>query len=300
VTVRPYRAAARLSPAHLAAALGWATLTAATVGAAAHALTRILFYVDLLVPAAIGVAVGASMGWAVRRLRLARPLIAASLAAVSVAGALAVQMALDYRAARAARAAEIDELARLRAGVGVSQDELAAARDSILADWSLTGYARARIGLDDSGRFTGTPPVLGRAGAVAVSLVELCLALAIAGLWAAQVAGEPACAVCGAWRVEASVGAAAHGTARPLLTELLAGDAAAAASVLRPPDTREQVLLSLLTCPAGHDGAAGVLRVSEVSWTRRRRLALRRIADLAIDAPDLELLRAALAAENAA
>jgi hypothetical protein len=43
-----------------------------------------------------------------------------------------------------------------------------------------------------------------------------------------------------------------------------------------------------------------VLRVSDVSWTRRRRLALRRIADLVIEAPDLEILRAALAEEGAA
>ncbi len=300
MTARPYRATARLSAGRVAAGLGWAVLTAAVVGAAAHAMTRVLFYVDLLVPAAIGVGVGASMSWAVRRLRLARPLVAAALAALAVAAALAVQVALDYRAARAARSEEIDELARLRAGVGVSEEELAAARDAILADWTLAGYARARIGLDDSGRFTGTPPVLGRAGAVAVSILELCLALAIAGLWAAQSAGEPACAVCGAWRVERGVGSAAHGIARDLVAQLVAGDAAAAASLVRPPDTREQVLLSLLTCPAGHDGAGGVLRVSDVSWTRRRRLALRRVADLVIEAPDLEILRAALAEESAA
>lgn len=300
MTVRPYRAGARPSPGQLATGFGWAALTAAGVGVAAHALTRALFYVDLLVPAAIGVAVGASMGWAVRRLRLARPVVAASLAALSVAAALSVQIALDYRAARAARAEEIDELAHLRAGVGVSEEELAAAREAILAGWTLAGYARARIGLDDSGRFTGTPPVLGRRGAVAISMVELCLALAIACLWSAQVAREPACAICGTWRVERSVGAAAHGIARDLVMHLVAGDTAAAAALLEPPDTREQVLLTLLTCPAGHDGAAGVLRVSEVSWTRRRRLALRRIADLVIEAPDLDLLRAALAEESPA
>ena len=300
MTVRQYRAAAPLSPARVMAVLGWTAVTAVMVGVAAHALTRVLFYVDLLVPAAVGVAVGAAMGWAVRKLVLPRPLVAATCAGLAVAAALAAQMALDFRAARAARAEEIDELSRLRAGVGVSDDELAAAREAILADWTLAGYARARIGLDDSGRFTGTPPVLGRAGAVAVSIVELCLALAIAGLWAAQVASDPACPVCGAWRVERGIGTAAHGVARELVAELVQGDTARAAALLRPPDTREQVMLSLLTCPAGHDGDAGVLRVAEVSWTRRRRLALRRIADLDIDAAELMLVRAALADEGAA
>ncbi|HEU5056637.1 MAG TPA: hypothetical protein VFU21_08920, partial [Kofleriaceae bacterium] len=81
---------------------------------------------------------------------------------------------------------------------------------------------------------------------------------------------------------------------------LLAGDAPGAAALLRPPDTREQVLLSLLTCPAGHDGEAGVVRLCEVSWTRRRRLALRQVADVEVDAAEVAVLRAAFAEESAA
>jgi len=275
-------------------------VTAVLVGGAAHGLVRALFYVDLLVPAAVGVGVGASMGWAVRRLALSRPLVAGAPAGASVAAALAAQVALDFRAARQEREQEIEELARLRAGVGVSDEELEAAKDSILARWTLARYASARVGLDDSGTFTGTPPVLGRAGAVALSLFELLLALAIAGLWAAQAASDPACPRCGRWRVERGLGSAAHGVAHQVVDRLLAGDASGAAALLRPPDTREQVMLSIVTCPDGHDGEAGVLRVCEVSWTRRRRLALRRVADLEIDGPDLATLRQAFAAESAA
>ncbi len=275
-------------------------MTAVLVGGAAHGLVRALFYVDLLVPAAVGVGVGASMAWAGRRLALSRPLVAGALAGLSVAAALAAQVALDFRAARQEREREIEELARLRAGVGVSDEELEAAKDAILARWTLARYASARVGLDDSGTFTGTPPVLGRAGAVALSLFEFALALAIAGLWAAQAASDPACPRCGLWRVERGLGSAAHGVARQVVERLLAGDASGAAALLRPPDTREQVMLSIITCPAGHDGEAGVLRVCEVSWTRRRRLALRRVADLEIDAPDLAVLREAFAAESAA
>jgi hypothetical protein len=300
VSARAYRAAAPLSAGRIAAALGWAALTAAAVGVLAHAVTGTLFYVDVLVPAAIGVAVGAAMGWAVRRLALARPPVAGALAALAVMAALATMVALDFRTARAARGHEVDELSRLRADIGVSEEELAATRRAILAHWTLERYARARIGLDDSGMFTGTPPVLGRAGAVAMSLVELLLALAIAVLWAVQVAGEPACPRCGRWRVERRLGAAAHGVARALAKRLRAGDAGGAATLVRPPDTREQVLLSILTCPHGHDGEAGVLRIAEVSWTRRRRLALRPIADLEISATDLDVLRSALAEESAA
>ncbi len=300
MSVRPYRAAAPLSAGRLAAALGWALVTAAAVAAAAHAIARTLFYVDLLLPAAVGVGVGASMAWAVRRLALARPRVAGAFAAAATMAALAGQVSLDYRAARAEREAEVAELARLRSGVGVSEAELAAATDAILARWTLAGYARARVGLDDSGTFTGTPPVLGRAGAMALSLFEVCLALAIAALWAAGAASDPACPRCGAWRVERRLGAAAHGVAREVERRLSAGDASGTAELLRPPDTREHVLLSVLSCPAGHDGEAGVLRVCEVSWTRRRRLALRRIADLEIDADDLAVLRAAFASESAA
>lgn len=300
MTVRPYRAAAPLVAGRLAAGLGWAVVTAAVVGLAAHLATRALFHVDLLAPAAVGVGVGASMAWAVRRLALSRPLVAGALAAAAAAAGLAAHVALDFRAARQDRAAEIEQLARLRAGVGVDDEELAAARDAILARWTLGRYARARIGLDDSGTFTGTPPVLGRAGAVALSIVEMCLALLIAGLWAAQAASDPACPRCGAWRVERGLGAAAHGVAREVVARLLAGDAAGAAAMLRAPDTREQVLLSVLTCPRGHDGEAGVLRLCDVAWTRRRRLGLRRVADLELDAADLAVVRAAFAEESAA
>lgn len=299
MTARPYRAAAPLRAGPLAAGLGWAAVTAVVVGVAAHVATRALLYVDLLVPAAVGVGVGASMAWAVRRLALSRPLIAGVLAGAAAAAALAAHVALDFRSARQDRAREIDELARVRSGVGVEGEELEAAREAILSRWTLARYASARVGFDDSGTFTGTPPVLGRAGAVALSLVELCLALFIAGLWAAQTASDPACPRCGTWRVERGLGAAAHGVARAVVARLVAGDASGAAEMLRPPDTREQVLVSVLTCPVGHDGEAGVLRVCEVSWTRRRRLALRRIADLEIDPADLAVVRQAFAEESA-
>jgi len=284
----------------LAAGIGWAAVTAGVVGLAAHLATRALFYVDLLVPAAIGVGVGALMAWAVRRLALSRPLVAGVLAGTAAAAALATHVALDFRAARQDRAREIEELARLRSGGGVSDEELAAVKEAILARWTLARYASARAGFDDTGTFTGTPPVLGRAGAVAVSLVELCLALLIAGLWAAGEARDPACPRCGAWRVERGLGAAAHGVARELAARLVAGDASGAAEILRPPDTREQVLLSVMTCPDGHDGEGGVVRICEVSWTRRRRLALRRVADLEVDAADLTSLRAVFSEESAA
>jgi hypothetical protein len=67
---------------------------------------------------------------------------------------------------------------------------------------------------------------------------------------------------------------------RAVIERLLAGDAGGAAALLRPPDTREEVRFSLLCCPDGHDQDGGVLRLSELFWTRGRRLALRRLADL--------------------
>ncbi|HLU67210.1 MAG TPA: hypothetical protein VKZ63_13090, partial [Kofleriaceae bacterium] len=68
----------------------------------------------------------------------------------------------------------------------------------------------------------------------------------------------------------------------------------------RPRDTREQTLLTILSCPDGHDGDGGVLRVSDVSWTRRRRrLALRQVADLEIDGAAAAAIAGALEREGA-
>jgi hypothetical protein len=138
--------------------------------------------------------------------------------------------------------------------------------------------------------------VLGRGGTLALSLFELALAIAIASLWAGRAASEPACPVCGAWRAEHMLGSAAHGVSRAVVQRLLDGDAYGAAELLRPPDTREEVRLSLFRCPAGHDDGA-VLRVAEVIWTRHRRLALRRVADLEATGGEVVVVASGLGAE---
>lgn len=264
-------------------AAGWAAGTAVVAGILAHVVGRVLLPIDLLLPAALGAVVGGWLAWVVRKLRLSRPRPVVGLAAGAVVLAMLVQVVLDFRAARSAHERELDEVFSQRALIGVaSHERLAREREEWLAGWTFWNYFRARIGADDSGSFTGTPPVLGRSGAMALSLFELLIAVLIATLWAGRTAIEPACPVCGAWRVENHLGGAAHGIANDAVKRLLAGDATGAAALLRPPDTREEVTFSLFTCPAGHDTDGGVMRIGEVFWTRRRSLALRRVADLVV------------------
>jgi hypothetical protein len=299
VPARLYRPAAPLGAAQLAGALIFAAVIALLVGTAAHVVTRATFHVDVLVPLAVGAGCGAALALVAVHLVLSRPWLMAALAAVSAAAALAVLLALDYRAARAGRAAEIDEVARTRQGIGLaSAEELAAVRAALLRDWTLGRYVRERVGLDDSGAFTGAAPVLGKHGAMALSGLELLLAAAIAGMWAGRAASHPACPCCGRWRAERRLGAAAHGVAGPLVARLLAEDAEGAASLLRPPDTREKTLLTLLACPEGHDGDGGVVRVSDLSWTRHRRLAMRGVEEVEVDGELVARLRDALDAEE--
>ena len=293
---RRYVPAAIIERRTLAIAGGWAALSALAAGAAAHAVSRVLFPVDLVMPAAIGIATGGALAWTVRRLRLSRPRPAAALAAGAVVVAMLMQLCLDYRAARAEHEHQLDRVQEARVGAGlVAREDLPAEREEWMAGWSLWRFARARVGLDDSGLLTGTPPVLGRGGALALSAFELLLAVLIASMWAARTAAEPACPSCGAWRTERQLGSAAHGVSRQLVRRLLAGDPPGAARLMRPPDTREEVRLSAFTCPSGHDQEGGVLRIGEVFWTRHRRLALRRIADLEVDGEELAWMAGAVA-----
>jgi hypothetical protein len=290
VTARLYRPAAPLGAPRLGALAVWAALAALLVGALAHVFTELTLYLDLLVPGAIGIAVGTVVAAGVTRLAVARPWLAASVAAVAAVGALAQLIALDFRAARAEEVARIDQLSRVRQDAGLaSEEELAAVRSAMLRRFTFSGYAQARIGLDDSGRLTGTPPVLGRAGATALSAIEVLLAALLAAMSAGRAASHPVCPLCGRWRVEHPLGTVAHGLSRVLVSDLLADRPIA--DRMRPPDTREETRLALLTCPAGHDHQAGVLRIYEVTWTRHRRRALRRVEDLELDATTLAPLR---------
>ena len=293
---RRYRPAAPVGRRVIASAAAWSALAALWAGVLAHAASRIVPPVDVMLPSATGAVVGGGLSVAVRRLRLSRPRPVIAIAIAATLAALALQLGLDFRAARGARAARVERSLGVRIDAGVLPgDELARERAAAMQGWTLVRYARERIGLDDSGRLTGLPPLLGRAGALAMSSLQLILALGIAVLVARRSAAEPACPRCGAWREAHPLGAAAHGVAGALVAAARAGDADGAAALVRPPDTREAVMMWRLACPDGHDGAGGVLRVSEVIWTRRRRrLVLRRVADLEAGAELLAPLVAAL------
>ncbi|HUS66702.1 MAG TPA: hypothetical protein VMZ28_19330, partial [Kofleriaceae bacterium] len=172
------------------------------------------------------------------------------------------------------------------AAVGAMGAESRAARERVvhaqMEEWTLARYAAGRVGIDDSGWLTGMTPTLGRAGAVAISFIEVLVAALCGWMIAGRAASEPACADCGRWRLARALPEARQGIARPLVDRLLAGEDVR--DLVARPDTRERTLLALHACP-DHDAGGGVLRVSELRWTRRRRvLAARHIEDLEVDA----------------
>ncbi|HUS63092.1 MAG TPA: hypothetical protein VMZ28_01070, partial [Kofleriaceae bacterium] len=105
MTARIHRPRARLAWTQIVSAVAAALVVALLLGGVAHVVTRALFRVDLLVPLLVGLGAGALMAGAVRRLRVSRPLLAASLAAGAAVGALATELVLDYGAARDAEQA---------------------------------------------------------------------------------------------------------------------------------------------------------------------------------------------------
>ncbi len=272
-----------------------AGVAAATVGAAAaaaiagHGVARLYAFL-LVLPAAQGAVIGLACAWAIRRARLAHPLAALAIAAVAATGALAGQALLDFRAARATHVQRCDDARRLRLSIGAADGDGVAADFRECVDRARLGpFLSRRVGL-----VTGEPDAEDRGaalgssgGALVVAVLELLIALGIAGGLARAAAAEPACEQCGAWRVERALGRAAQGIGSDVVRALLDGDATGAAQAIAPPDTREESRLAVLSCPRGHDAGGGVLRVTEERVSRRRRLVSVRIADVRVDEAEL-------------
>jgi hypothetical protein len=283
--VRPRAGGATLLAAGMAGAAG---------GVAAHLVTRAM-YLAFLVPVAWGLAVGLAVAATARALRVSRPGIAASAAAAGVVVAAAVQIGLDYRLdrhERALAAARIYEMTSLGTGPDEFIEESYRSR---LAELDLRSYLGRRYGMDpELDPAGGLASSIGPRGALAVGGLELLIGAAIAGVLARRQALEPACPVCGAWRVESKLGVVAHGVALQVADRLRSGDAAGAAALLAPPDTRELVALSRLSCPKGHDGAGGVLRIEDRSLDARRRERVHVCAELEVTPDELGAIAAAL------
>lgn len=278
-----YTPAVRGDATAIASCAGAAIAAAAIAAVAAYGVARGAALV-LALPAAQGLAVGIAARWAIRRRCLQRPGAAGAVAAAAAAFAVIGHGALDYADARGERRAKCGEIRTIQQYSGVDPaDELD--YDACVGALDVQTFFALRFGL------RGDPASSGRASWV-VGAIELALAMALAGLLAAAAAREPACPTCGAWRVESALGRAAIGATRPFVDAMLAGDADAAAALLKPPDTREEIALSLLACPAGHDDGGGVMRVIERTLDRRRQLRSRRIADLATDRREVDAIRA--------
>ena len=116
---------------------------------------------------------------------------------------------------------------------------------------------------------------------------------------AATVIDRRAIAAAAGWAALGAVvvGAAAHVLARFLFpVELILPAAIGVAVGGAVARSVRRVRLSLFRCPAGHDDGA-VLRVAEVVWTRHRRLALRRVADLEVTGGEVVVVAAGVGAE---
>lgn len=291
-----YRPRAPLRLAGVSLALAVATGAALVVGGVYHLIGRglELYGVGAV---ATGFAVGAVVAWGVRRARLARPALAAVVAALAAALVLVLDLGLDLRQARAERAQRAEDTHLLRLGLGgASAEELVGTRRAASSEPSLRRFLARRLGLGDdvAPLGDGAASTLG-AGAALLALLELGLAAGIAASMAARQARHPACERCGQWRVESRFASAAYGDGERILASLCRGDLAGAVSRLRPPDTREELRFALLACPAAHDeGGAGVLRVYERRLDRQRRLRSRALVDLRVSAAERAAIAAAL------
>lgn len=271
-----YKPNARLDGRSVAIFVGATVVTATVAALGAHLVARKLGLV-LVLPAVQGLVVGGAAIWAIRRARLQRPGYFGALAAVAAASAVIGHGVLDYANERVAHR----EDCALIAVTGIDYE-------LCLAELTPRVFLARRF------RMEGDPRGAGRSGP-AIGALELMLAMGVAGLLAASTAREPACPQCRRWRVESVLGKAAIGVSKQLVDELLAGETAAAAALLEPPDTREAIEVGLLACPEGHDSGGGVLRVTETKLDRRRQLRRLRVADLVVTSAEAETIRERLA-----
>jgi hypothetical protein len=289
-----YTPKAALRPRAGGATLLAAGLAGAAGGVAAHVVARAI-YLAFLVPVAWGLAVGFTVAAAARALRVSRPGIAATAAEAGVVVAAAVQVGLDYRLdrhERALAAARIYEMSSIGSGPDEFIEDSYRAR---LAELDLRSYLARRYGMDpELDPAGGLASSIGPRGALAVGGLELLIGAAIASVLARRQALEPACSACGAWRVESRLGVVAHGVAEGIAERLRRGDAAGAAALLAPPDTRELVALSRLSCPVGHDGGGGVLRIEARELDARRRERVHICAELEVAAEELGAITSSL------
>ncbi len=283
-----YKPNARLDGRSVAIFVGATVVTATVVALGAHFVARKLSLV-LVLPALQGLVVGGAAIWAIRRARLQRPGYFGALAAVAAASAVIGHGVLDYANERAAHREECAAIRDMKAVAGMrNADGLERDYQRCLAELTPRVFLARRF------RMEGDPRGAGRSG-LAIGALELMLAMGVAGLLAASTAREPACPQCRRWRVESVLGKAAIGVSEQLVDELLAGETAAAAALLEPPDTREAIEVGLLACPEGHDSGGGVLRVTETKLDRRRQLRRLRVADLVVTSAEAETIRERLA-----
>ncbi len=290
----PYSPKAALGPRAGGAVILAGGLAGALAGVGAHLASRAL-YLAFLVPVAWGLVVGLAVAVAARKFRVPRPAFAALAASAGVMVAAASQLGLDYRIdrhERAIAAAEVYDMSSMGAGPTELIEERYEAR---LAELGFGDYARRRYGIDPNlDPASGLASSLGPRGTIALSALELVIAIVIAIALARRQALAPACPSCGAWRVEAPLGVGAQGVASDVVDCLLRDRPEAAAARIVPPDTREVVSFSRLSCPAGHDGRGGVLRIVEHELDKRRETRAHQTAELEVSGEELGAVAQAL------
>jgi hypothetical protein len=280
----PARLATSAPPISRAAVVGGLALTlgaALICGLAAHGIGRIgrLPWID---SAAVAIGTGRAVAWAVRRCVLPRPVLALLLAITGVTLAFTVDLVLDYLWVRGLIDSSAEELRRLLGDHG-----LQGASPPLLTP---RAYLYHRLGLEREPALTELTVSAAVASTPLASLVELLGCTALAGMLARAPTRTPACAACGAFCTGELLGDALHGIGPALEEALRRGDPAAAAALLAPPDTPERVRLLLLRCPAGHHGAAGLLRLCERTIDRHGRARWHLRSDLPVDAAAVALL----------
>lgn len=283
---RPYRSRAPLSAASLLA-LGCAGLGCALVLAATWHLTGALGQLVVAGVVVRGLVIGVVLMGVVKRMRIARPAVVASVATLATLLAVGGAHYRDHLVRRAEALEDAEELRSLSISAGSEPFVADAAYRDREAALSFLHYWREFFGLEGDA-IDSASRSMGPSGGMLLFTFELVAGVFAALYYPMGIASEPACPRCGEWREEQALGRAAFGATRTFLRELLAGNASAS-DVLAAPDTPECLDLVMARCPRGHDEEGGALRVRERVFDRHSRVLMgRHRADIELSAAEAQ------------
>jgi hypothetical protein len=230
-----------------------------------------------------GLLIGALLTWVAKRAHFSWPRSAAWIAGAATFLAILGSHYIEHRRDRSEQMADAAELLLISTGAGSEVEELREEYDKTVEGLSFGSYLRHYFGFAGQAK-DGAAALWGPWAGLALYTLEVGAALFLATLYPVGQAREPICSSCSSWQEEEVLGRAAYGVTAAITAHLLAEETDKATELLRAPDTREHLELSLATCPSGHSQGGGVLRLREHFFDKRNHnLLARDRADLLLD-----------------